>query len=311
MEISDDHDITVIYQIRSVHRRARRFAGGCVKIRAFWGPGVLFAGLFAVSGSAQAANEIGTFDERFLLRAGLMYSNQDTQLRLDGDNLLGVSVDLEDFFNLDEALDSVVQIMGRWRFAERHRIGLEYYSFDRGAKSVLQQDWVGDNIEASAGATADTLLNIGIWDLSYTYSFLRESNYELSGTIGLFFMDVDIVVDLQGELEVGGVPVSSGRAAADARVAAPLPLIGLDYDYALTPRWLVGASFKYFTLRTGKIDGSIVRVSADTRYYLWNHVEIGAGLTVFDLDINADVGDFKGTVDWSFWGPQVFLGARF
>ena len=211
MEISDDHDITVIYQIRSVLRRAQRFAGGCVKIRAFWGPGVLFAGLFAVSGSAQAANEIGTFDERFLLRAGLMYSNQDTQLRLDGDNLLGVSVDLEDFFNLDEALDSVVQIMGRWRFAERHRIGLEYYSFDRGAKSVLQQDWVGDNIEASAGATADTLLNIGIWDLSYTYSFLRESNYELSGTIGLFFMDVDIVVDLQGELEVGGVPVSSGR----------------------------------------------------------------------------------------------------
>jgi hypothetical protein len=240
-----------------------------------------------------------------------MYSNQDTQLRLDGDSVLGIAVDLEDFFDLDEELSSVFQFLGRWRFADRHRIGLEYYSFDRGAQSVLQQDWSGDDIQASAGASADTTLNVGIWDINYSYSFLRESNYELSGTVGLFLMDVDVGIELQGELVVDGLPLSSGTATASSRVAAPLPLIGLDYNYALTPRWLLGASFKYFTLRTSKLDGSIVRVSADTRYYLWEHVEVGAGLTVFDLDIKADLGDFNGTIDWSFWGPQVFLGARF
>ncbi len=175
-------------------------------MRVLSGLGALLVGLCVNSIALAQNSEIDAFGERFSLRAGVMYSNQDTQLRLDGDSVLGISVDLEDFFDLDEELNSVFQFLGRWRFADRHRIGLEYYRFDRGARSVLQQDWSGDNIEASAGASAETTLDIGIWDINYSYSFLRESNYELSGTVGLFFMDVNVVVDLQGELVVDGVP---------------------------------------------------------------------------------------------------------
>jgi hypothetical protein len=77
------------------------------------------------------------------------------------------------------------------------------------------------------------------------------------------------------------------------------------------PRWLVGTSFKYFTLRTNKLDGAMVMVSADTRYYFWDHFEVGGGLTFFDLSVSLDTGEIKGAVDWSFWGPQFFIGARF
>lgn len=257
------------------------------------------------------AEDMGPFGEKVLLRAGLMYSNQDTQLRLDGDGVVGASVDFEDFFGLENELTGVGQFTVRGRFKERHRVGVQYYAFNRSADSVLEQDWSGEDIEASAGAKADTTLNIGITDITYSYSFIRDSKHELSGTAGLFWMDLDIAIDLQGELVIDGQPSTSGRAEADARLAAPLPLFGLNYDYAVKPRWLVGVSFKYFTLRTSKLDGSIVQVSADTRYYFWDHFEVGGGFTVFDLDVKVDTGDYSGAVNWSFWGPQIFLGARF
>lgn len=51
-----------------------------------------FFWLLTLAGSAVANAPVepqgpGPFGERFLLRVGLMYSNQNTQLRLDGDTL--------------------------------------------------------------------------------------------------------------------------------------------------------------------------------------------------------------------------------
>jgi hypothetical protein len=268
--------------------------------------------LFAASGAVWSAGDsMGPFGEKVLLRVGGMYANQDTQLQLSGDRLLGVSVDLEDFFGLENELTQVAQFTAQGRFKEKHRIGAQYYAFNRSADSTLKEDWSGDDIEASAGASADTTFNIAVTDITYSYSFIRDSKHELAGTIGLFWMDIDIGIDLQGQLEIKGETSSGGSAEAGAKLAAPLPVFGLSYDYAINPKWLVGGSFKYFTLRTSKIDGSLVMLSANTRYYFWDHFEVGGGFSVFDLGVKVDTGDARGSVDWSFWGPQFFLGARF
>ncbi len=271
---------------------------------------IALAVLLAASVISQA-DTMGPFGEKVILRAGGMYANQNTRLQFTGKEGLGASVDLEDFFGLEEELSKVGQFMVQGRFKQRHRIGAQYYAFKRSAESVLQEDWEGDDIDASAGARADTKLNIAILDVSYSYSFIRNEKHELAGTAGLFWMDVDLAIQLQGDLIVDGKPINSGSAEAGFRLAAPLPLIGVNYNYAIKPRWLVGASFKYFTLRTGTLDGAIVMVSADTRYYFWDHFEVGGGLTIFDLGGTFNTGEFKGTVDWSFWGPQAFIGVRF
>lgn len=261
---------------------------------------------------AQAEKEsMGPFGEKILLRVGGMYVNQDTRIRVDGDSGLGVQVDFEDFFDLEEELNGVLQFTVEGRFAERHRIGLMYYNLDRSAESVLERDWDGDDLQVSAGATADTKLGISIYDLSYGYAFIQDEKHRLEGTIGLFWASLDVSLDFRGEILVEGEPSSGGEVEATSSLNAPLPVFGLSYDYAIKPRWLVGVDFKYFTLRTNVIHGSIVQVSADTRYYFWDHFEVGGGITLFDTSMSIDTGSFKGGVDWSFWGPQLFLGARF
>lgn len=273
---------------------------------------MMILSLLAASGAAwSAGGSMGPFGEKVLLRVGGMYANQDTQLQLNGDSLLGLNVDLEDFFGLENEITQVAQFTAQGRFKEKHRIGAQYYAFNRSAESSLREDWSGDDIVASAGAQADTKFNIAIIDLTYSYSFIRNDKHELAGTAGLFWMGLDVAIDLQGELEIRGEPSQGGSAEASAKVAAPLPVFGLSYDYAIKPKWLVGGSFKYFALRTGKLDGSMVMLSANTRYYFWDHFEVGGGFSMFDLGVKVDFDDARGAIDWSFWGPQLFLGARF
>lgn len=276
-------------------KRLATFAASCV---------------LAAAVSAEPAT-MGPYGEKVSLRLSYLFANQNTQLRLDGDSGVGVGVDLEDFFDLDEELDDVWQLKVQGRFKERHRVGAEIYEFRRGASSTLEQDWEGDDIVAKAGAMSDTTLNISIVDITYAYSFLQHEGHELSGIAGLYWMDYEASIKLEGELIVDGMPNLGGNADAGGSLAAPLPVVGLNYDYAIKPRWLVGATFKYFTLRTNKLDGSLVQVSADTRYYFWDHFEVGAGLSIFDLSMTVDMGSFRGRADWSYWGPQVFIGARF
>jgi hypothetical protein len=275
--------------------------------------GLVFTVCCAVLLQAQSSAEprrIDPFSEKVILRIGNMWSNQDTSLQLSGDSGLGAAVDLEDFFGLEEEVSYVLQASAIGRFKERHRIGLQHYRFNRDANSTLRQDWEGDDITVEAGADAQTTLDISITDLSYKYSFIREDKHELAGSVGLFWMGLEVDIEFTGSI-TGSDDVQTSSGQADGGLQAPLPVFGLDYSYAATSRWLTTVSIQYFALRTNVISGSLVKVSADTRYYLWDRFEVGGGLTVFDLAVDIDTSDLGGRVDWSFWGPQLFVGWRF
>ncbi len=280
-------------------------------MRLIFKPGLVLCCLLLSVGVHAEKEPVGPFGEKVLIRVGGMYVNQDTRIRMEGDNGIGIGVDFEDFFKLEEELNGVAQFTVEGHFAERHRLGIMYYNLDRSASSVLAQDWEGEDLQVSAGATADTKLGMSIFDLSYGYAFIQDDKHRLEGTVGLFWASMDVSLDFRGEILIEGTSSSGGSANAKSSLHAPLPMFGLNYDYAINPRWLVGVDFKYFSLRTNVVDGAIVMVSADTRYYFWDHFEVGGGLTLFDTSMTINADSFKGGFDWSFWGPQLFLGARF
>lgn len=272
---------------------------------------VCIAGCLAATSGVAAERVPGPFNERVLLRVGAIWASQDTTIRVDGDSGLGIGVDLESFFDLEEQLAGVWQVAVSGRFRQRHRIGFEYYAFNRSAQSVLTRDWQGEDLEVSAGARADTKLNLRIAEVSYAYAFMQQEKQELSGSLGLYGMGLDFAVNLTGDITVSGEPDDSREGRVSGKLGLPLPVFGLQYAYAFSPRWLVEVGFKYFALRTNVVSGSLVKFNADTRYYFWDHFEVGAGLTLFDLAASMKSGSFDGRVDWSYWGPQVFLGAKF
>lgn len=104
-------------------------------------------------------------------------------------------------------------------------------------------------------------------------------------------------------------------AEATAKGDAPLPLLGLFLDYYLTPRWTFGGRVEAFALElddeTFSFSGSIANVRLHTQYWIFNNFGLGAAVNWFKIDVDVDDEDWKGTVDYEYFGPQLYLTARF
>jgi hypothetical protein len=118
--------------------------------------------------------------------------------------------------------------------------------------------------------------------------------------------------------DVGG-SASLGGADADANVnaeaAAPMPLLGLLFDYHFTPKWTVGTHGEIFYIDISEDDfsfsGTITNLRLHTEYWFFNNVGLGAAINWFKLDVDVDDGDWKGELDYQYWGPQVYATIRF
>ena len=88
-----------------------------------------------------------------------------------------------------------------------------------------------------------------------------------------------------------------------------MPLLGLLFDYHFTPKWTVGTHGEIFYIDISEDDfsfsGTITNLRLHTEYWFFNNVGLGAAINWFKLDVDVDDGDWKGELDYQYWGPQV------
>ena len=48
-----------------------------------------------------------------------------------------------------------------------------------------------------------------------------------------------------------------------------------------------------------------------TEYWLFNHVGLGLAVNWFKPDVDLDESDWNGSVDYEYWGPQIYAKVRF
>jgi len=94
-----------------------------------------------------------------------------------------------------------------------------------------------------------------------------------------------------------------------------MPLIGAGYDFYITERWKVGLGAQAFYIEIDNenlaFEGDLINVNLGAEYYLFNNVGIGAVVRYFKLDVNVDDSDWRGKLQYEYWGPSVYLKARF
>lgn len=274
--------------------------------------GVLIAGLLGPGpGQAWAAAE-GEYNA-LDIRLGAFRSNHDTKIRVDGENI-GTEIDFEDVLGLEETLTKGLRGAIEWRFAQRHRFTAEAYSFRRSSSLATDTSFTFDDVVVLAGAGVDTALNIDVIDTKYGYYFVDTPNHELVGNIGFFWMDLSAELAFTGGglVIVDGEPIQQGTTEqAEAKGLAPLPVLGLEYNWLFAENWELGAGFEWFGIKFENYTGRLINVQLDVTYQTPWHFYVGGGASTFNLDIGADSSDLSGQIEWSFWGPQLFIGATF
>lgn len=242
--------------------------------------------------------------EKYSVALGGLFALVSSDVRF-GPAGVGVEVNLEDLLGLKSTTNSY-RFEGSWRFTDnlRHRVGLSWIDLVRSGELTTQKDVdIGDTTIIPAGSGIRTGFRMNLIRTDYSYSFLQDDRVDLAAVFGLY------VAPLEATLET-----TSGTALSDKfNVTAPLPLLGMRMDVALTPKWYLRSNISLFYVEYDGYTGSMNDIVLATEYRAWKHVAIGLGLDSFNIGVehNGESSvpgiDKQGKIDFGYTGLMLYV----
>jgi hypothetical protein len=241
--------------------------------------------------------------DHFYIRAAFYAPKFDTNFRADPSNAppgtTGTPVNAENDLGLDHR-----QHKGRvefmFRLRERNKVRVDYYEANRNGSQVLANDVVFGNETFPAGQTAVTQFDLQQFDITYTYSFIRNNHFEVGTGLAAYFLEVDVI---------GQVPAQNLRQEKSA--ATPFPALPLDLTWRVSSRWAATARAAFLVVNHHNLSGRYWDTGADIQYRWVPNFVVGAGYASIRTDLTRVHGSFPGVINMTINGPQVFVRFSF
>ena len=115
--------------------------------------------------------------------------------------------------------------------------------------------------------------------------------------------------------QVSAKGIFEGEEKAD--ITAPLPTLGVRFDFAITPKWFLRNHFDMFYLAIGDYKGGIMSFGSAIEWLPFKHVGFGFGFDSFKLGVEAEDSDniagvdFKGNIKFRYFGAMLYVKAYF
>jgi hypothetical protein len=173
-----------------------------------------------------------------------------------------------------------------YRFGEtrRHQIDLHYFDSRRSGDRVLDETIeIGDTV-FPIGATVSTEFDLQFINLDYSYAFFQDDRVRLSVAGGLHTTGVKFKAD------------SPPTFFEDQSFTAPLQVVGLRGEVAVTERWRLRGSSDMFFLEYDQYTGLLADTSLAVEYLPFKHAAFGLGINSVRMKIESD-GDNSGGTD--------------
>ena len=242
--------------------------------------------------------------DRFRLEAGLFLPAIDSNLKIKSKAIgEGTGIDLENDLGFDDTI-SIGRVGGYWRFAKRHRLYFGYYGFNRDASKEIEKQIEIDDKVFDVGAKLKSTWDIDFLYADYAYSFFQGRQWELSASVGLYWLSNTIT--LEGIGTISGEEETELELTEKSSIDLPIPLFGLAAEYYFTPKWhaIFGAS--YFTISLDEWDGSLFQCNANLEYLFHKNFGIGAGYYYFDIDVERNTSKRVTNLDYTYNGVQIY-----
>ncbi|MBW1830073.1 MAG: hypothetical protein JRI74_11740, partial [Deltaproteobacteria bacterium] len=207
-------------------------------------------------------------------------SNSSVRLGVKG---AGLDVDVEELLGLNTTTSSFA-IDGYWRFMKRrrHRLDFSWLSFHRSGEAILGRDIEFNDLDIKAGSHVNTTFDLDMYRVGYSYSFFQDDRMDLGVGLGVYILPVSFEITASGLV----------NGSESESITAPLPVLSLRADFAITPRWLLLTKFDVFYLEISNFRGAIFDTRVAVEYNPFKNVGFGLSLNSFNLKVEAEGDDY-------------------
>ena len=254
---------------------------------------LLLPALAAADGESQS--------NKYFVMVGGFWPDVDTSVRIDGNGgRIGTQLDFESDLGLDDR-DALFMAGAGMRIGERHYLDLLYFDLSRDSSHEIERTIeVGDET-FTAQATLNTYFDTEVVRFSYGYAFVSNDKHLLLGQIGAHYTRVGAGLSLSNDRSVS--------AEADSDI--PLPVLGVVYNYRITPSLSLNLRGQVFRLEFEGIDGSLDNLSASLSWTFADHFSVFGGYNYYSMDVDAETDHWNGSFDFGYQGPWLGLSYGF
>jgi len=247
--------------------------------------------------------------DHFAARAGWFQGSVDTRGRVDdpATGAPGTSFSAETDFKQSDAMHQLaVELVFRLR--DRGRVRVDMWDLSRrGTASPTRIIDYGQYNQAnnSAFTPADIVESQTDWrqiDVTWTYSFLRASRYELGAGFGVHLVQAEARARVSNRAQ----PVNE-----DFSGAGPFATVALDGTWRFARYWSLSARAQYFNLTVSSVSGMLGDYHGDVQYRWRPNLAFGIGYQSRQVQIEVSNSSPNGQMRMSISGPEAFVRACF
>jgi hypothetical protein len=275
---------------------------------------IMFASFFVSSlahgQSTTAANGeyYKNVSRRLSVGVGIGYERFDTNFKFtDKSSGRSVYVDAEGTLGLPDA-QTVPMLYGYWRASEKHGIGFRFFQINREATLFAVDENLGDLTLTGKATFSD---KARFYYVSYNYTAYQDTRSYVFLSLGLYGLDLKYRLDATGNISFRGVPIASGTYSQEVRQFAPLPLIGIDAWFALTPKWALGTRVSLIGGKYEDISAFVVETSVRGKYAFNRNLGLYFGINYFQGEVDINEDNQRAEISYGFDGVIAGLDVGF
>lgn len=242
--------------------------------------------------------------DRFAFRASAFFGTVKTSGRIDdpATGAAGTPFSLEDDFHLCScARQARAEFMFRLR--ERGRLRVDLWELTRRGIASPTRTITYSGHTFTPSEVVYSQFNWRQVDLTWTYSFLHSSRFELGAGLGLHLLEAEADANAPNALPS---PVQEQFTGA-----GPLITPALDATWRISRRFAFSARGQYLKLTVNSVRGSLGDYHGDLQFRWRPNLAFGLGYESTQTRIDVSNGNPNGYARLGTHGPEMFVRASF
>lgn len=260
--------------------------------------------LSAISGSvlAQDYDYHPIISDNFNASLGYMRSSNSFRFESDRFDSIGDFIDFNDALNVSDS-SSFFNGQIRWKFGSKRKwsIAGQYFSNDATGDAVLKKDITWSGVTFRKGSNVGAGVELAVTRLLIGRSFIKNDQHEFGVGVGVHNLDLSAYI----EGEIIKDDETTEFQNFDVGENQPLPNVGAWYFFSPAKKWLVHARVDWISANVGDYDGGLWNGNIGVGYQVWDHVGFDLSWQYFNLNLEVDKSDWRGSTDMTYSGPVL------